>query len=458
MARHPLLWVLVAGAAVRLLLWFYWRDLPLNIDDEQSYDQLARGLLNASAYVDEHGHPTSLRPPLYPFAVALIYSICGGSHLGAVRAIQAAISMLTIVATYRLGRIAFGSRVGLWGAASACFYPSLLGFNNLVLSETLFTFLLVATTLVCVEAMHRGSFSLLIAAGTLLGLAALTRSIMVLFAPLLAMIIVCSWRDGGLRRWLAGAVPVAAVALVIAPWSYRNSRLQETFVVIDVMGGRNAMMGNYEYTPLERSWATISLVQGERAWHTVLAHETPGYHQLTQGQRDKLALRHAVGYVLDHPLLTAKRDLVKFFNFWQLERSLLARAKEGFFGQVSGAGLLVASCTICGSYAAAILLGIFGLFLCRPVARSFHWLFVAQILFPCAIHTLVFAHERYHLPIMPFVLLYAAAACLNVRQIWQRRCSWSFWLAVVSCAVLVLAWLREMVFVDFANVVEIVGH
>ena len=85
------------------------------------------------------------------------------------------------------------------------------------------------------------------------------------------------------------------------------------------MGGRNAMMGNYEYTPLERSWATISDVPEEHQWYRILLRNAQVILPLTQGQLDKLALHHAIDFVKSHPWLTIQRDIVKFFNFWQLE-------------------------------------------------------------------------------------------------------------------------------------------
>ena len=79
------------------------------------------------------------------------------------------------------------------------------------------------------------------------------------------------------------------------------------------------MMGNYEYTPLERSWATISLVQGDKSWDSVLRQQHPEVKGMTQGQLDKAALRYGISFVLKHPLLTVRRTLVRLFNFWQLD-------------------------------------------------------------------------------------------------------------------------------------------
>ena len=46
-----------------------------------------------------------------------------------------------------------------------------------------------------------------------------------------------------------------------------------------------------------------------------------------------------------------------------------------------------------------------------------HLFLVSVIVFVCGVHTVVFGHERYHLPLMPFILLYAAAAIRH-----QSRC------------------------------------
>src|SRR5690606_37700273 len=149
----------------------------------------------------------------------------------------------------------------------------------------------------------------------------------------------------------------------IAPWPYRNTTLQKTLTFIDVMGGRNVMMGNYEYTPLERSWATIDIARGQQSWNPVLAAETPGYSQLTQGQIDKLAMKRGVRYFFAHPTVSLQRCVVKFFNFWQLERTIVAGASQGLFGQFTRLQLIALALVICGSYATAILSGIFGLWM-----------------------------------------------------------------------------------------------
>jgi len=454
---HPLVWILLAGLLVRLALWFYWAGLPIRIADEQSYDQLARGLVEHSKYVDEHGQPTSLRPPLYPGMLAVTYSLCGIENYRAVRMAQLLLSLATVVIVYRLGCIAWSEGVGVLAAAALCFYPSLLGYNNLLLSEVLFTFFVVGSVWLTIESLQRQSLIVLAAIGLAIGLGALTRSILCPFAPLLSLYLLAAWKGPWPKRAIAASIPLLVFAFAIAPWAIRNSQLQKTFTLVDVMGGRNAMMGNYEFTPLECSWATIDLVQGEHAWHRVLARETPGYRQLTQGQIDKLAMKHGLHFVVRNPLLTMERDLVRFFNFWQLERTLIAGAVAGFFGDLPKAAIVAAALIICGSYAAAVFLGLFGVLMSPPADRRIHWLLLLSIAFPCLIHSLIFAHSRYHIPIIPFIVLYAAAALSQWPWIWQQRGKIGFRMAAIACLVLVVAWARELIFVDLAKASQIVG-
>jgi 4-amino-4-deoxy-L-arabinose transferase-like glycosyltransferase len=455
-ARTALAWVLVGGALLRALLWWYWGDLPLAIDDERSYAALASHLAESGEYADQYG-PTSLRPPLYPAAIALVYRALGMESHAVIRALQALIALGTAVVVFRIGRIAFSPAVGLVAAAAVCFYPSLLFFNYLLLSETLFAFLMCGTVVCMLEAVRRRSLSLLFIAGVVLGLGALTRSVLFLCAPPLAVWIVLGWQGRARDRLLAGGLVLGGAALTIAPWSYRNSQLQETFTLIDVMGGRNAMMGNYEHTPLERSWATINTMNDDRAWHRVLARQEPSLAGMTQGQRDKLALRHAVRFVIQHPWLTFKRDVIKFFNFWQLDRTVIAGAQRGFFGHVPPAMFAAVALAICGSCAAAIFGGVLGLLLAPPSDRRAHGILLLMIAVPCIAHTLTFAHSRYALPLMPIVLLYAASAAVHARAIWSGGSRARLWLGLALCSMLALGWLRELVVVDYQWVQRVIG-
>src|SRR5262249_31769482 len=145
--------------------------------DEQQYNALALTLYRTGEFGFEEGTRTSIRPPLYPAFLAGCYHLFGPENWQAVRLVQAALSLINVILLYRLGVAAASRRLGLWLAALYCFYPTLLGYNNLVLTEVLFTLLLSACCLAVAAYYRRGSAWLVVLAGACLGLAALTRSV-----------------------------------------------------------------------------------------------------------------------------------------------------------------------------------------------------------------------------------------------------------------------------------------
>jgi 4-amino-4-deoxy-L-arabinose transferase-like glycosyltransferase len=447
--RRCLIAILIVGALVRIVLVLAFGDRPPVIDDARDYDQLATDLAHSGRYVDAAGRPTSLRPPLFPWVVSIIYRSSGVGNYQAVSLFQAGLSLATVGVAYRLGAALYSPVVGLAAAAALSVYPSLLVYNQLLLSEVLFTFFVTTGAWLTVLTVNKARLPLALALGAVLGLGALTRSVLWLFSPLLAVLIGLLSRAGWRRGFASGCAVVLAFAAIIAPWAWRNTLVQHTLTFVDVMGGRNVMMGNYEYTPLDRSWATISTETGDRAWYKVLSRETPGYAQLTQGQIDKLAMRHGVNYFFTHPWQSLERSTVKFFNFWQLEREVVAGLWQGLFGEYSRAAVAAAAVAICGSYAAAIFFGIAGALVVPPADRRGHWLLMAWILFPCLLHSIAFGHSRYHLPLMPIVLVYASAAAVNHAEFWDPRRKHARLVAIVACFLLAASWLREFVVVDW---------
>lgn len=468
-SRYPVLTILALSVLVRLGLWWACQTEPIHPGDEMHYHELAQSLVEGRGFFLE-GRPSAMRPPLYPLLVAGLYGLFGVGNFQAVRAFQLLLGLVTAWGGFLLGRLLYNRQVGLWAAGLVAFYPPLLGIALFLYTETLFAFWVVWLGLAIGWALRAESLWRWVLVGLLLALGALTRSVLWPFAPVLAGLILLLWQKVGWTRRLAGAGGMlAAFALLVAPWSWRCSQLEQTFIVIDTIGGRNLMMGNYEYTPLDRAWDAIS-VQGEKAWYAVLRREYPQFGTLTQGQRDKLALRYAVRYMLEHPGQTLKRCIVKFFNFWQLERTVAAGLERGWLGGWSRPAVLAWTAVLCGSYAGAMLAAAAGLVLRPPPDRRTMIVVLSLVGFVCLVHTVVFAHSRYHLPLAPLELVFAGA----MLDQWRRRPTvasqnpsdipsipqpkkWQYALLVWCWLVLVGGWLWEMVMVDWPKVQRMLG-
>lgn len=449
-ARRWLAIILLMALVLRLGIAWWIGASPPQIFDEQSYNEIAGSLATSGRFADQTGRLTSLRPPLHPALLAAVYWVWGEHHYLAARLVQALVGALTVLPLYSLAQGMFSRRVALLAVALFAVEPSLMGYTGLLLSETLFTFLLVLSCLLMQRLLQDGRFHWAFLFGVATGLAALTRSLMLPMVPVFCLFLywaLHSWRWP--RRLALSATVVVGCLVVVGPWIVRNTRLEGTLTTIDAIGGRNLMMGNYEYTPLTRSWDTISILAGtEKSWEVLLIQQHPEFGRLSQGARDKLAMRHGLKFILAHPGLTLKRSCVKFFDFWQLERTLLGGMKMGWWGNFSRPALIAAAVLMSAANAGVILAGILGLFLSRPNDLRMHVFIILLILLTAAVHTLIFAHSRYRLPLMPLLLIYSASLPFFWKTRSLRWHNGRFLTAVVLGFALVASWSVQFIVFD----------
>lgn len=448
-------WAAIAlGLVVRLAIFSQTAALETEIQDEQHYVQLAGNVVAGHGFAWGPGQPTSIRPPLYPGLVAAIFSVTGVGNLQAVRFVQILIALATTGLIVELGRRAFSAEVGRVAAAIFFLYPSLVFFNFTILTETLFTFLLVAFLLLSVMLVQTPRVSTALLCGLALGLAALTRSVLwptpLIFCPLLALLL----RAPRQTRLVMPVAVAAGFALVVAPWAVRNTRLQNTVTIVDTMGGMNLRLGNYEHTPDDRMWAAVGL-EGEKNWSYPLAQEFPGQY-LTEGQKDKWAQSKAIEYMRAHPGTTARRALIKFADFWGLEREYAAGIQQNMYAPPRWFGA-TASMAIVAGYLLVILSGAAGIWLAPPAWRVSVLLLLPVVLI-AGVHTLAFGHSRYHLPLIPIFAVYAAALLTARRRLELRERRPALLGAAATLLLLVGVWIRQVALVDADRIRALFDH
>jgi 4-amino-4-deoxy-L-arabinose transferase-like glycosyltransferase len=420
------------------------------IVDEQHYHTLAFNVLHGHGFAWEPGVLTSMRPPLYPVFIMLVWTVSGTENLWVVRMAQILLSLVNVLLLHRLGSLLFNRRIALFAAAGFCFYPSFIGFNVFILTEVLFTLLLTLVALGYVVLLQTGRLSVAWGTGIMLGLATLTRSILWLFPLVLCPLVFFSVHGTLWMRLKVALGLFLGFALVVTPWTVRNTRLQGVFTAVDTWGGLALRMGNYEHTPLHRAWDPVTL-KGETSIFHQLHQDHPGASSWTEGRKEKWALRTALVYMVSHPWVTVQRAVIKFANFWGLERVIIAGWQQGLYQPprwLAGLGTLA----ITFSYVVVMLCASLGLFLARPAERQAHIFFLLLMIFVCGMHTATFGHERYHLPLVPFLCLYAAAVVVN--RSW-RRLQDGAPAAVPPMAawlVLLVIWGREVFIVELARI------
>ena len=250
-ARRLMVAAAIAGCALRLAFGLiYWNDKPLT-HDEHEYLALAanvaagRGLVYDEAIGTASGQQFG-RAPGYPLFLAAIGAGSDDGH-GTPLRVKIAQSVLGAAAVWLIGLIARragGDRSGVVAAWLAAIYPPLVSLPSYVLSETLYSTMALAGVLVLQQAAssrggERAAALRAAIAGLLCGAAALVRPAMLFYLPLAVL-----WLAASRRFWLALALAGAAM-LAIVPWTVRNLRVYDRFVLVASEGGVTFWTGNH---------------------------------------------------------------------------------------------------------------------------------------------------------------------------------------------------------------------
>jgi hypothetical protein len=480
---------LALGLALRLALWGH---LPRTgwISDEGEYFSAASWLAAGRNFGWYLGYLWT-RAPLYPLFVAAHLRLFGETPTP-VFASQMVLSLLNVVLVYALARClvpANRQAATLAAVLMALYFPFAI-YPQALLSETLFIALLLGAFLALAYAvttadrrptanagkrLRHGAW--LVVAGGLMGLATLTRSITLAFLPVVALWLLLQPRTAddqqpttraAIRPFLAAMPPwfnpivfLLAATLVIAPWTWYNSRLYGGLVVIDtsgafnlMLGGRTAYDGNARLDAPSRNFGLAlldtkldasqrrALLQpilaadgsvlsdgpclarsGDPRFAAALAR--PDRTALPQAQVQQLM--SAEGWCLTRakPLAFARKSLAELVDLFQINYSGDERFTDNFTAgrlpQPYTLGLFLLDDTL---YVLALPLAALGWALMRRArakrsGANLQSLIGLWLLYNLAVAPLLFAINRFRLPLMPFVFLLAAQALVAAPHEWR---------------------------------------
>lgn len=212
------------GAVVRALYTFVYAPDQRGFGDWLYYNGMANLIADGQWYIDPFAAAagdqvaSASHPPLYPLVLSVI-SLAGGTGWRSHRALGVLLGAVSVVLIALLARRVAGDRAGLLAGVIAALHPLLVTADGALLSETLYTPLLVGALLCAYRLFDDPRVVWAAALGALIGLAALTRSEALLLVPLLVVPVALRTRPGWAVR--AGAAALACV-VVIAPWTIRN--------------------------------------------------------------------------------------------------------------------------------------------------------------------------------------------------------------------------------------------
>jgi 4-amino-4-deoxy-L-arabinose transferase-like glycosyltransferase len=260
LARGALVFILAAALLARILYIYNTETLKLS-HDEIGYHQMTGQFLDKGflGYYDDK--PTAFVTPGYPLFLAAIYSAvkaAAGAEadpLPAVRVIQALLSVVTVYLAFAIGRSTGRLSTGFIAAVLVALYPPVFMANKRILTEVLYTFLLLWYVYSAQLMLQRRTLRWHLAGGALLALTVLVRPAA---APLLIVpYIIDFWqrRDPEVVKGLL--VAGLAFSLVMLPWWVRNYVVLDKVVIFATQSGNPLLRGTDPYDPYDKIGPSI---------------------------------------------------------------------------------------------------------------------------------------------------------------------------------------------------------
>ena len=469
--------IYLAALLLRLMPVILASGLGIGLDDMFQYDMLARSLAGGhgfrwyaeadlnqlASFVDfdltsvkdydpDLGIPTSFRAPLYPTFLAIVYFFSGTdfSRFFAARLAQAILlgaplAPLTFWVAQRLfPPFATFDRASLFdfsndekkkkenaaGIAAwiVAAYPLLLVYPLGLGTENPFFVLLLASFLFLLKTIEKPNTFHFLTSGFLLGLVALTRSVIFPFAGLAVL-----WVWFSLKHKRGAILVAAAVVLTVAPWMIRNSILHEKLTGVETSIGYNLYLG---YHPKGNG----SFVFG------------PSLDLLTildDAERDKIGTQKAMEFIKAQPERFIPLAINRLSFFFGLEkRVLMYFYSNNILGYVPLPLLLIISALLLLPFLFISTSAALGLSLLhwRPEHILLGLLFGGYIL-P---HVLILSEDRFHLALVPYIAILAAQFWMSDLGVLSARWHESnpgkivVALSVISLVLLVINWRFEL--------------
>jgi tetratricopeptide (TPR) repeat protein len=450
LARPAWLALAIFGVALLVRLVHVWqiRQSPFFstlMGDSRGYDEWAQRIAGG----DWLGHEVFYQAPLYPYLLGVIYAVAG-RHLLLVRIVQALIgsascALLALAAARLFSRRScpeLGRRTGVAAGLMLALYAPAIFFDGLLQKSVLDVFFVcLALWLISrseetaeiarfdkltmsarpepvegrVERSRRSPrFLLYVALGLTMGGLALTRENALVF-----IVVILAWtilnderRTPNVERLKRAAWFLTGLALLLVPVAARNAYVGGGFYITTSQFGPNFYIGNNPAA--DGTYQSLRFGRGapeyERQDATELAERALGA-RLTPAQVSSYWTDKALAFVASKPgawLALMGRKVALLWNATEMVDTESQEAHAEWSWPLRLGGFV-------GHFGVLVPLALFGVVVTWPM-RSRLWILYAMTTAYAASVVLFYVFARYRYPLVPLLMLFAAAGVAEARR------------------------------------------
>jgi hypothetical protein len=306
-SQHAKYGVIIAAvaiaAALLMVVFFQFQDLVLKSGDPYEYGKIARGFV-------EHGFTKLTRraASLYPEFIAVVYRLGGTDYV--VIFLQCLFHAATCILVFRLGLRIYNARTGLMAGLFCALHPMLLRYVPDLHMESFLTLLCTLTVWMTVRFYDRPTVVNGILVGVVGMAATLTKGVMLPYLIVFGIVSgVLALRQRSIQRVAAVVAMFVAMAVVLAPWTYRNYQVTGGRLVVLTPGASDSFLRGYVFTRWE--FATLRKPPYTDAenevnnWFRQIARDAGTVWEQDEVVDEENNARVAKRLIVTHPLDTA---------------------------------------------------------------------------------------------------------------------------------------------------------
>ena len=383
--------ILLLALVVRLV----WIALCPNqpVSDQGIYHHAANEIAQGKGFLDELGRPIGWWPVGYPALLGATYAVFG-PHVWVGHLLNALLGVLTVAGVHALAKRMFGSGLATLAALLAALHPTLVLYTTVLATEHPFECGSLLVVLAMGRAFGVGSSPLwALGTGLLIGGLTYVRPTALALLPLALAFAWPQRKTVGPTLTRLVLLSVTAFAALV-PWGIRNQQAFGVFSLTSLNAGSNLWMGNHEgsdgcYVPLPQ-WAV----------------------ELPLVERESRLREEAVRYIRADPAGYAKRCVARSISTLRSDTIAVVWNEQGLTARIGAWAVapLKALCT--GVHALLYAAAALGMLvrLLRGRFGSSDFLLCAVLALLALPFVLIVGGNRYHLPLIPFVIVAALAA------------------------------------------------
>lgn len=421
---NPWIGIPLLGTIIRLML-VVGTHRPLKGAHDQLFYFIAAGnIAKGMGYTQISGVKTAYYPPGYPYFLGLLQTAANAIGLHNSLELVAGLtqSLLAAVMIWSVMKIAHGvmpdgegMRAAVFAGCIVAFWPNLIAYSAVLLSEQLYITLVCLTAACTIEAYRSDDSTIrwrwMGIGAAALSFAVVTRPQILLWPIGLTILLVLARRPWRETLRVLGAMALAILVLLV-PWTARNATVFHRFVPLSNNSGDNLCIG---FNPDSHgSFAAYP------ACESVDFYRLGSAQEVTRNEvNTKYALRWAVHNVTALPALTAWKfrwayehdyDGLRALEDYEADPWIRPRIRSALHVVFNAYLIIVGALAACG-----LVLGFRRFGRNHQRTRLMFSMLVVMTIANAIVPALFFGEARFKVPATPFYAVLAAVALCSVR-------------------------------------------